>query len=205
MKNYFNKIIIFICSTVLFVACKKDLADITYSNDGTAPVLSAASDSIALAPADSLNTALALSWTNPNYNFSNGVSSLNVNYNVQIDTVGSGFSNPSDVIETVSSSLSTSYTVAKLNSFLGNTLSLQNGVPHQISVRVVSYLNQSSLPLNSNTLTYTVTPYAPPPKVAPPASGDLYIVGDATPEAGRRYQMILQLKSLQKFHLRIFN
>src|ERR1700733_10564505 len=108
MKNYFSIIIISICSTVLLLACKKNIADITYPDNGMAPVLSTTNDSIALVPADSLNTALALSWTNPNYNFSNGVSSLNVNYNVQIDTVGSDFSNPSDVIETVSSSLSTS-------------------------------------------------------------------------------------------------
>jgi hypothetical protein len=43
----------------------------------------------------------------------------------------------------------------------------------------VSFLNSASIPLYSNTLTYTITPYAIPPAVAPPPNDSLYIVGAA--------------------------
>jgi hypothetical protein len=188
MKKYFNKIAAPFLGLLLFGACQKTETNITYSGGTAGPVLTsnvAANDTIALMPADTLNTALALSWTNPNYSFSNGISSLNVNYNLQIDTAGSNFSNPLDIVEVLAGDLSANITEGKLNSFLGNTLLLQTGVPHTIEVRVESYLNQSSLALFSNTFSYIVTPYSPPPKIAPPSTyadnptGTLYITGSA--------------------------
>lgn len=39
-----------------------------------------------------------------------------------------------------------------------------------------------AIPVVSNVLKFTgVIPFAPPPKITPPASGNLFIVGDATP------------------------
>jgi hypothetical protein len=35
------------------------------------------------------------------------------------------------------------------------------------------------VPLVSNKVTFTTTPYAPPPKVEPPATGNLWVTGDA--------------------------
>ena len=54
-------------------------------------------------------------------------------------------------------------------------------VPHNIEVRVTSTLASNTVPLVSNKLAFTVTPYAIPPKVDPPASGKLFLVGGATP------------------------
>lgn len=185
MKKYFNKSLLALFSLFLFAACKKNDTKITYDSSGVSPVLSANvadNDTIPLLPADSLNTALQLAWTNPDYKFSNGISSLNVNYTIQIDTVGSNFTSTNIVqISIASSALNTSLTVADLNSRLGNILLLQTGVPHKIAVRVESFLNQASLPLYSNIFTYIVTPYAPPPKITPPIENTLFIVGDATP------------------------
>ena len=49
-------------------------------------------------------------------------------------------------------------------------------------IRVTSTLSNNSVPLTSNVLKFTgVTPYVIPPKVAPPASGKLFITGSATP------------------------
>ena len=50
---------------------------------------------------------------------------------------------------------------------------------HQLEIRVKSTLINSSVPLYSNVLKYTVTPYAIPPKVTPPATGNLWIIGSA--------------------------
>jgi starch-binding outer membrane protein SusE/F len=54
-------------------------------------------------------------------------------------------------------------------------------VPTNIQIRVTSTLINSSVPLMSNVLRFGVTPYAIPPKVAPPATDELFIVGSATP------------------------
>jgi hypothetical protein len=180
MKKYFNKALFVLLGLLFFAACKKEENNITYVG-GTAPVLIssvASSDTIPLTPSDSTNTALSLSWTNPNYEFSNGISSLDVNYSIQIDTVGSNFTNPNiSTISIPSSGLSTIITIGELNNQLGNYLLLATGMPHNIAVRVESYINSSSLPLYSNIFNYVVTPYAPPPKVALPTTGTLFIVG----------------------------
>jgi starch-binding outer membrane protein SusE/F len=189
MKKYFDRVSSSVLILLFFAACQKTETNITYNGGTPPPVLSSnvpANDTIALSPVDSSNTALVLSWTNPNYAFSNGISSLNVNYNLQIDTAGSNFSNPLDIVEAIASDLGTNVTVGQLNAFLGNTLLLATGVPHTIQVRIESFLNENSLPLYSNAITYIATPYAPPPKVAPPSSyadnpnGTLFIVGSAT-------------------------
>src|ERR1700760_4218093 len=148
--KYMNKIILPALAIVFFAACKKNEAEITYSGGGTAPVLSAsvaANSTLVLSPADSTNQAITFSWTNPNYTFSNGVSSLNVNYTLEIDTVGSNFTNPKLVQITIASNLSQSFTVGNLNNQLFGFLGLETGVPHNIAMRVVSFLNSGSVPL----------------------------------------------------------
>lgn len=181
MKLSINKKIFFVVVAVgyLFAACKKDGEQIIFMG-GTAPVLSASTDTLPLVAADSLNQLVTFSWTNPNYKFSNGISSQDVTYALQIDTLGANFS--SNKMQTISLdpvySQDTTFTVTKFNAILGNGLLLQLGQPHKIQVRVVSSLGTSvQTQLASNSLTYTVIPFAPPPKVAPPATGELFLQG----------------------------
>lgn len=189
MNRYFNNLVLLSASGLLLLAsCKKDEAKLYYTG-GTAPVLtsSVTTDSIPLHAADSTNTAAMFSWTNPNYQFSDGISSMNVTYYLEFDTVGANFTNPKMVAVSFSSDLSTSYTESALNSLLNNGLQLQDSVQHQIQVRLESFLapissgSPQGAPLYSSTFNYKVTPYKIPPKVTPPASGTLYIVGSATP------------------------
>lgn len=151
---------------------------------GTTPVLSASlSDSIPLSSVTANNQAVSFSWTNPNYQFSDGLSSLNVTYNLQFDTVGANFTSPHMQTVQISPDLSTSFTVDALNSLIANGLQLAFGQSHTIQVRVVSLIapytsgSPNIASLSSNTLNFTVTPYAPPPVVTPPASGTLVLVG----------------------------
>lgn len=189
MKNFLCKII---PSAVLvlsfFASCKKEETKITLQG-GTAPVLSATvgnNDTIPLNSADSTNTAVAFSWSNPNYTFSDGISSLNVTYNLQFDSLGANFSSPNMQTVSISPDLETSFTVTALNSLVANGLELAFGQSHTIQVRVVALLtpytsgSPNIAPLYSNAFTFVVTPYAPPPKITPPASGTLFIVGSAT-------------------------
>jgi len=48
-----------------------------------------------------------------------------------------------------------------------------------MQMRVTSTIG-TSVPLTSNVISFTTKPFQPPPKVTPPPSGHLYIVGDAT-------------------------
>ena len=180
MKNILNHIL-FSFFLLLLVACEKDENRI-YLENGNAPVLSAnQSGTIPLSYADREKQAIKFSWTNPDYTFTTGVSSHNVTYLLEIDTVGANFTNPQRQTITVSSDLSLTLTQSTLNDYLLNQLVLQPGMPHNIEVRVRSSLDNSSALLISNPLQFEVTPYSIPPKVEPPATGELFITGGATP------------------------
>ena len=162
-----------------FGSCKKEISKVYYQN-GTAPVLTASTSTIKLNYLDAAKPAVTFSWTNPNYEFSTGVSSQDVNYKLEIDTTGANFTNPNKKVYTVSRDLSQSFTEADLNDALLNQLNLAVDIPHNIEVRVTSGIGTNGeVPLISNVLKYTVTPYSIPPKITPPSQGTLYIVGSA--------------------------
>jgi starch-binding outer membrane protein SusE/F len=160
-------------------ACKKEENRVIFQG-GTVPALTAsAADNIPLSYATQDNEALQLSWTNPNYQFNTGISSLNVNYNVEIDTAGANFTNPNREVLSLGTDLSRTFTQSAFNDYLLNQLQLKPLISHNIEVRVSAFLVGGAEPLQSNVLKFTVTPFAIPPKVTPPASGNLYIVGSA--------------------------
>lgn len=170
-----------VTGSLLLTACEKDETKVIYDG-GTAPVLSAnRTDSIPLPVTDTTSEAVTFSWTNPDYKFSNGISSLDVTYYLQVDTSGANFNGANMQTVAINSDLSTTFTVSSLNKLLANGLLFSTGVAHKIDVRIKSFLGTGSVPLYSNTLSFLVTPFAPPPKIVPPSNGQLFIVGDATP------------------------
>jgi hypothetical protein len=176
-KLLFLSVVVF-----LFSACEKDENKI-YLEGGTAPVLTSSTTgtTLQLSFANKDMPAMVLNWTNPDYRFTTGVSSQNVTYQIEIDTVGANFTNPAKKTIAVSNSLSQSFTQNEFNDILLNQLNLKAGMAHNVEIRVTSTLANSSAKLTSNVLKYTVTPYALPPKIAPPTSQKLFIVGGATP------------------------
>jgi len=180
-KVFLNLIYIIAAASFLLASCEKDETKVIFKG-GTPPVLTAnISDSIPLPITDTTSNAITFSWTNPNYQFSNGISSLNVTYYLQIDTAGANFSSPNMQTVAINSDLSKTFTVSSLNKLLANGLLFATGTKHRIETRVESFLGTGAEPLYSNTLAFTVTPFAPPPKITPPSNGQLFIVGDATP------------------------
>ena len=183
MKKYINKIFIITAAVLVFTACKKQEDTISYLG-GTNPVLTAnISNSIPLSPSTKNDLAVSFSWTNPNYRFTDGISSQDVSYYVEIDTAAD-FSSGNMQQVGIRSSLTTSFTQNSIDSVLANGLKLTYGQTYNIQIRVVSYLGTNKAELMSNTLTFIVTPYAPPPKVTPPGTatahykdGKLFIVG----------------------------
>ncbi len=181
MKNIFKFMIFFVLTTLIW-SCDKDEKK-NYLEGGTAPVLSANKTVINLSYATAADEAVTFSWTNPNYMFTTGVSSQNVNYVMEIDTTGANFTNPNKKELAISMELVLTLTQASLNDYLLNQLVLKPGMNHNLDIRVKSTMANNSAPLYSNVMKYTVKPYAIPPKVTPPASGNLWIIGSAVASA----------------------
>ncbi|MGN6800697.1 MAG: SusE domain-containing protein [Ginsengibacter sp.] len=161
-------------------SCKKDEHKVILEG-GSAPVLtSSVTDSVPMSFATQNNTAFKLNWTNPDYQFNTGVSSLDVSYNILIDTT-SDFSNPNLKTVSVGSDLSKTFTQAEFNDILLNQLQLNAGVSHQVNIKVEAFLGTKAALLSSNVLSIKATPYAIPPKVQLPVNGELYLIGNATP------------------------
>jgi len=178
MKNIFK---ILLGAFIIFGlwSCKKDENKVILKG-GTPPVLSSTvTGDIPLSNANANDEAFKLSWTNPEYQFNTGVSSLNVNYSILIDTTSS-FTNPNLKTISVGFDLSKTFTQGEFNDILLNQLQLTTGVSHKITIVVQAFLGGNAALLSSNVLSLTATPYAIPPKVNPPASGQLFLVGDAT-------------------------
>jgi starch-binding outer membrane protein SusE/F len=183
MKNI-KIVLFFIVLLGALGSCKKDENRI-YFEGGKAPVLSASLAQNSVIPmsfATKDDEAIKFSWTNPDYMFTTGVSSQDVNYALEIDTTGANFTNPLKQTVTVSKDLSKSFTQGVLNDYLLNQLVLVPGMQHNLEMRVKATIGTNgSVPVYSNVLKYKITPYAIPPKVVPPASGKLFVTGSATP------------------------
>lgn len=144
-----------------------------YFQNGSTPTLTASTTSIAVAPADSLSNVLTLTWTDPKYATAAGTEK----YTIQIDSSGRNFTQAVSFV--VSGALTDTFIARTINDIvLGFGGSF--GVPYKVDVRLISSYANNNEQLNSNSITLTVTPYKVPPKVQPPTTGELFLVGSAT-------------------------
>ncbi len=177
MKKIFKNLLSLIVAVTIFASCKKDETQVTFTG-GDKPVLTANSTAAqTLLIANANQTALTFNWTNPNYKFSTGISSQDVSYTLQLDTMGANFTNPKIGERTISKDLSTSFTIKELNTLL-LAMGLLENIPHKMEIRVKSTLANNSLPLFSNVIKVTITPYL---DVFYPVPSKLYITGSASP------------------------
>ena len=155
-----------------FISCQK-VANLPSYKNGRAPVLTSSVTAVAPVPADSLKPALTLSWSFPEY----ATDSSNMKYVVEIDSSGRNFSHATTL--SISGDLSITFTAKELNTILlGYGFSF--GVPYNVDIKIISSYANNNEQLESNIITVKMTPYAIPPKVDPPASGHLFLVGDAS-------------------------
>lgn len=170
MKHAIAKYLLPVLSAVLLLTACEKIDDLPYYGEGEAPQLSASSQNIAPVMADSNNVALTLNWTVPTY----GISEEVIKYIVQVDVASNNFASP--LTNTLSKEVSLSYIAKELNNFL-----LARDYPFNVAVdmqaRVISSYANNNQKLTSNVVAFKFTPYVVPPKVDPPASGELYLVG----------------------------
>ena len=176
MKKIINRLFVFSLLVATLASCTKD-ENKDYFLGGTPPVLKATVTTTQVL--DILlksSQAIAFSWTNPNYQFSTGISSQDVSYTLQIDTTGANFTSPKIQEKSISKDLSTSLTVGQLNTYL-LTLGLLEDKPHNIEFRIKSSIN-GTVPLYSNVIKAVIQPYL---DVVYPVPTKLFITGSATP------------------------
>jgi hypothetical protein len=176
-----NKLLFLIVPSLLLIiaSCKKEINKIYYEG-GTPPNLTASTSNVVLEPGLEANTAITFNWTNPDYMFTTGISSQDVTYTLEMDTLGANFGSSIKYTTVVSKDLSLTYTVGQLNSILGNSMLLQLSPRrnYTLQVRVIASIG-SAVKLISNAVAFITKPFAPPPKVVPPDAGTLWITGDA--------------------------
>ena len=119
-----NKFVSLSLLVLVLSSCEKDENKI-YFEEGKAPVVTSSVTTIPLSFANADKEAVKLSWTNPDYKFTTGGSSQNVNYLIEIDTTGSNFTNPKRRTLAIQSSLSKTIMQGELNDYLLNTLELK--------------------------------------------------------------------------------
>src|SRR5205809_5080574 len=119
MKNLIKTIAGAFLLTVFLFSCEKDENKV-YFEGGTSPVLSSSvtTPELPLSFANKDKEALKLSWTNPAYKFNTGVSSQDVNYQIEVDTTGANFNNPNKLTVSANKDLSKSFIVSDFNNFL---------------------------------------------------------------------------------------
>ncbi|MFM7709391.1 MAG: SusE domain-containing protein [Ferruginibacter sp.] len=181
MKRILHNLFLFAVAAFALTSCNKDENRITFEG-GTSPALTANKQGlIPMGFITASQEAVTFSWTNPNYKFTTGVSSQDVTYLVEIDTVGANFTNPNKKAISISKDLSLRLTQAQLNDIMLNQLQLDTSFVHQLEIRIRASLFNNNGVLYSNTLTLSAKPYSIPPKVTPPSTNKLFITGSATP------------------------
>lgn len=172
MKKFIKILIPVMVTAVFFFGCQKE-PPLPFYAAGKAPVLSSSTTTIAPGPSDSNSVAVVFTWTNPHY----ATDSNTVKYMIQIDSSGGKFNRPDTI--TLSGFRSDTLIAKDLNALLVSW-GYQFGVSYNVPVRLVSSYANNNEQYVSNVITLKVTPYVVPPKVAPPASKELFLVGDAT-------------------------
>lgn len=146
-------------SNVVTVAMTPYLVPITLIPSSTA--------ALTLKVTDATNTAISFNWNESNYGKNN------INYALQLDTVGGNFAKPQMI--KYGTSLNASIIENDLNTAAINA-GVIGGSTKNVEFRIVSYMDATyTNPLVfSNVVPINITTYVPVPD-------NLYIVGDATP------------------------
>jgi starch-binding outer membrane protein SusE/F len=175
MKNL--KYIFFLVSAFLVFSCDKEETKVTFLKS-TPPVLVASSTAdLVLNKAQENFSSLQFQWSNPTFEFSNGVNTQNVSYVLQIDEAGKNFGSAKQVALGFTNGVSKSFTVKELNTSLSG-LELADFVAQNFEFRVKATLSNNSVPVYSNVVKIKITTYL---DVVFPVPAKLFITGAATP------------------------
>lgn len=172
MKNILKFLFASAAMILLYTSCNKVDNLPSYAN-GTAVVLSGSVATVAPVVADSDKVVISFNWTDPKY----ASTPSTFKYVLEIDSTGRNFAKEATKI--VIGSLTTSLQAKELNAILLG-FGFAYNTPYDIDIRITSSYGNNNEQIKSNVLKVRATPYVIPPKVVPPASGRLFLVGDAS-------------------------
>jgi len=177
MKHILKLLFVAASTMLILASCDKtgNLPTTTYAT-GSDPVLSSSVTSTTPAPGDSLKNIITFSWTSPNY----ATAASTVKYVLEFDSSGRNFSKEQTI--TLSGALSDTLTAKALNNILLG-FGFAYNTTYNVDVRITSSYANNNVKLISNVLTLKMTPYVVPPKVLPPSTKQLFLVGSATADA----------------------
>ena len=157
-----------------FIAASCDkVKDLPKYEPGTTPLLTASANTLAPAPADSNNSVITFSWTNPGFS----TDTATAKYVLQIDSTGKDFSKAAS--RTLTGKYNTSFTAKELNTILIGFGFLFNRA-YDVDIRLIASYGNNNDQKVSNTIKLNFKTYVVPPKIAPPITGRLFLVGSAT-------------------------
>ncbi|MBP6686511.1 MAG: SusE domain-containing protein [Lacibacter sp.] len=178
--------LLFFTSVATFVACEKQENKI-YFEGGTNPQISSNTTTVRLQAGEEANAAIRFAWTNPDYKFTTGLSSHDVTYTIEIDTVGGNFASGAKIEIVVSKDLFRLFNVGDFNKLLTTGLSGGKGMglkinprrTYNLEARVTARIGAAVPLISNNKVTFTASPFPPPPKVPIPDAGTLWVTGSA--------------------------
>src|SRR5664279_1220358 len=172
MKNIY-KIVFWVTLIAAFGACKK-IADLPHYGNGATPTLSASTTTIAPTAADSSNTVLTLSWSNPKY----ATDSSHQKFIVEMDSAGRNFTHV--ISFEVDGPLNVSFTGNQLNKVLAD-FGFAPGSPFSVDIRITSSYANNNEQYRTNVVTVAMTPSLIPIVLTPSSTSPLVLeVSNAT-------------------------
>jgi starch-binding outer membrane protein SusE/F len=169
-KNY----LLLISGLLLLLAACHKVEDLPYYDKGKPVTLTASKTTITPAPADSMNTVVTFSWTNPEY----ATDSSNQKFVLEIDSAGRNFSKK--VTRTVNGTLNTGFTGSQLNDILAG-FGFAPGQTFSFDIRVLSSYGNNNERYESNVIKVDISSYKVPITLTPSSSSPLtLLVADAT-------------------------
>jgi hypothetical protein len=172
MKLIIKSTLAVMATLLFFTACNK-VADLPFYANGSAPELSATTNTLAASAADSNSNLVSFNWTYANH----ATDSANVKYELQIDSAGRNFSKAFSKV--IMGNQGVTFTAKEINNVLLG-FGFAFNVTYSIEARVISSYGNNNERLISNTVSMTAKPYKVPPAVVLPFTEKLFIVGGAT-------------------------
>jgi hypothetical protein len=177
MKNILKLFCIPLLLMVLASCSKKE--NIDYLEKSTPPVFThlAGDTTLVLTKLTEKVVAARFGWTNPDFQFTTGVSSQGVTYTIQADTTGKHFTTEAHDLTSVDNDFTLTATQGDFNKWL-SPLGLQVDSAHKVELRVKASVKGSAASAYSNIIPFTITPYLDV-KVPVPVDGTLWALGSA--------------------------